>query len=34
MVTVPTGRIWKWDVIYLTKAEEVLPGLTIIPTTS
>jgi 7,8-dihydropterin-6-yl-methyl-4-(beta-D-ribofuranosyl)aminobenzene 5'-phosphate synthase len=34
MVTVPTGRFWKGDVTYLTKAEEVLPGLTIIPTTS
>lgn len=34
MVTIPTGRFWKGNVTYLTKAEEVLPGLTIIPTTS
>jgi 7,8-dihydropterin-6-yl-methyl-4-(beta-D-ribofuranosyl)aminobenzene 5'-phosphate synthase len=34
MITVPTGRFWKGDVTYLTKAKEILPGLTIIPTTS
>lgn len=34
MVTVPTGRFWKGNVTYLTQAEEVLPGLTLIPTTS
>src|SRR6185369_833865 len=34
MVTVPTGRFWKSNVEYLTEAKEVLPGLTLIPTTS
>ena len=34
MVTVPTGRFWKYDVEYLTEAKEVLPGVTVIPTTS
>ena len=34
MLTVPTGRFWKSDVEYLTEAKEVLPGVTIIPTTS
>ena len=34
MVTVPTGRFWKSNVEYLTAAKEVLPGLTLIPTTS
>ena len=34
MLTVPTGRFWKSDVAYLTEAKEVLPGVTIIPTTS
>ena len=34
MLTVPTGRFWKSDVEYLTQAKEVLPGITIIPTTS
>ena len=34
MVTVPTGRFWKSDVEYLTEAKEVLPGVTIIPTTA
>ena len=34
MVTVPTGRFWKTNVEYLTVAKEVLPGLTLIPTTS
>lgn len=34
MVTVPTGRFWKADAEYVTEAREVLPGITIIPTTS
>lgn len=34
MVTVPTGRFWKSNVEFLTEAKEVLPGVTIIPTTS
>jgi 7,8-dihydropterin-6-yl-methyl-4-(beta-D-ribofuranosyl)aminobenzene 5'-phosphate synthase len=34
MKTEPTGRFWKSDVEYLTAAKEVLPGVTIIPTTS
>ncbi|HVE55329.1 MAG TPA: MBL fold metallo-hydrolase [Pyrinomonadaceae bacterium] len=34
MVTVPTGRFWKANVEYLTAAKEVLPGVTLIPTTS
>ncbi|MBA3601832.1 MAG: MBL fold metallo-hydrolase [Acidobacteria bacterium] len=34
MVTVPTGRFWKNNVEYLTTAKEVLPGVTLIPTTS
>jgi 7,8-dihydropterin-6-yl-methyl-4-(beta-D-ribofuranosyl)aminobenzene 5'-phosphate synthase len=34
MLTVPTGRFWSSDVEYLTEAKEVLPGVTIIPTTS
>lgn len=34
MLTVPTGRFWKSDVEYLTEAKEVLPGVTVIPTTS
>jgi 7,8-dihydropterin-6-yl-methyl-4-(beta-D-ribofuranosyl)aminobenzene 5'-phosphate synthase len=34
MLTVPTGRFWKSDVEYLIEAKEVLPGVTIIPTTS
>ncbi|HEX7708751.1 MAG TPA: MBL fold metallo-hydrolase [Thermoanaerobaculia bacterium] len=34
MLTVPTGRFWNSDVEYLTEAKEVLPGVTIIPTTS
>ncbi len=34
MVTVPTGRFWKSNLEYLTAAKEVLPGLTLIPTTS
>jgi 7,8-dihydropterin-6-yl-methyl-4-(beta-D-ribofuranosyl)aminobenzene 5'-phosphate synthase len=33
-LTVPTGRFWKSDVEYLTEAKEVLPGVTVIPTTS
>ena len=34
MVTVPSGRFWKNNSTYITKATEVLPGITIIPTTS
>jgi 7,8-dihydropterin-6-yl-methyl-4-(beta-D-ribofuranosyl)aminobenzene 5'-phosphate synthase len=34
MVTVPTGRFWKSNVEYLTEAKEVVPGITLIPTTS
>ena len=34
MVTVPTGRFWKSNVEYVTAAKEVLPGVTLIPTTS
>ncbi len=34
MTTVPTGRFWKSNVEYLTEPKEVLPGVTIIPTTS
>ena len=34
MVTTPTGRFWKADVEYLKDAKEVLPGVTLIPTTS
>lgn len=34
MRTVPTGRFWKSKVEFLTEAREVLPGVTIIPTTS
>ena len=34
MITVPTGRFWKSNVEYLTAAKEVLPGVTLIPTTS
>ncbi|MBC8082707.1 MAG: MBL fold metallo-hydrolase [Hymenobacter sp.] len=34
MVTVPTGRFWQSNAEYLTEAKEVLPGVTIIPTTS
>ena len=34
MVTVPTGRFGKADVEYLTTAKEVLPGLTLVPTSS
>ena len=34
MVTVPTGRFWKSNVEYVTVAKEVLPGVTVIPTTS
>lgn len=33
-LTVPTGRFWKSNVEYLTAAKEVLPGVTIVPTTS
>lgn len=34
MTTVPTGRFWKSDVEYLTVTREVVPGVTIVPTTS
>ena len=34
MLTVPTGAFWKFNVEYVTKAVEVLPGVTIVPTTS
>ena len=34
MITTPTGRFWKSNVEYLTAAKEVLPGVTLIPTTS
>ncbi|MEO6590586.1 MAG: MBL fold metallo-hydrolase [Pyrinomonadaceae bacterium] len=34
MVTVPTGRFWKNNVEYLMTAKEILPGVTLIPTTS
>jgi 7,8-dihydropterin-6-yl-methyl-4-(beta-D-ribofuranosyl)aminobenzene 5'-phosphate synthase len=34
MVTVPTGRFWKSNVEYVTETKEVLPGVTLIPTTS
>ncbi len=34
MVTVPTSRFWKSNVEYLIAAKEVLPGVTLIPTTS
>lgn len=34
LVTVPTGRFWRSDVEYVTKAKEILPGVTLIPTTS
>lgn len=33
-LSVPTGRFWKSNVEYLTEAREVLPGVTVIPTTS
>ena len=34
MVTVPTGLFWRSHVEYVTQAKEVLPGVTLIPTTS
>lgn len=34
MVTVPTGLFWRANVEYVTQAKEVLPGVTLIPTTS
>lgn len=34
MITVPTGRFWKSNVEYLTAAKEVLPGVTLVSTTS
>lgn len=30
----PSGRFWKADVEYVTAAKEILPGVTLIPTTS
>lgn len=34
METFPSGRFWKNNAVYITKATELLPGITIIPTTS
>jgi len=34
MTTVPTGRFWKSNVEYLSAAKEILPGVTLIATTS
>lgn len=34
MVSVPTGRFWRSNVEYVTEAKEILPGVTLIPTTS
>ena len=34
MVTVPTGRFWKSQVRYITAAEEIAPGILLVPTTS
>jgi 7,8-dihydropterin-6-yl-methyl-4-(beta-D-ribofuranosyl)aminobenzene 5'-phosphate synthase len=34
MLTVPTGRFWKSNIEYLTEAKEVLPGVTVVPTTA
>lgn len=34
MLTTPTGRFWKASVEYVTEPKEVLPGVTIVPTTS
>jgi 7,8-dihydropterin-6-yl-methyl-4-(beta-D-ribofuranosyl)aminobenzene 5'-phosphate synthase len=34
MITTPTGRFWKANVEYVTEPREVLPGVTIVPTTS
>ncbi|MGC1239957.1 MAG: MBL fold metallo-hydrolase [Chryseosolibacter sp.] len=34
MVTVPTGRFWKGNVEYLKDPKEILPGITLIPSTS
>lgn len=34
METFPSGRFWKNNVVYLTKATEIFQGLIIIPTTS
>ena len=34
MITEPTGRFWRSDIEYLTDVKEVLPGVTIVPTTA
>lgn len=34
MVTTPTGRFWKANVEFITAPREVLPGVTVVPTTS
>src|SRR5688500_18048908 len=34
MVTVPTGRFWRTNVRYVTAAEEIAPGIMLVPTTS
>jgi 7,8-dihydropterin-6-yl-methyl-4-(beta-D-ribofuranosyl)aminobenzene 5'-phosphate synthase len=34
MLTVPTGRFWKYDSEFINSAKEILPGLTLIPTTA
>ena len=34
METIPSGRFWKNNVVFITMATEILPGITLIPTTS
>lgn len=34
MVSVPTGRFWRTNVKYVTAAEEIAPGVVLVPTTS
>lgn len=34
MTTVATNRFWKYDVEFVREAKEILPGLTLVPTTS
>ncbi|HEX6124710.1 MAG TPA: MBL fold metallo-hydrolase, partial [Pyrinomonadaceae bacterium] len=34
MITTPTGRFWRSDIEYLKAPKEVLPGLTLVPTTA
>ncbi len=34
MITEPTGRFWRSNIEYLTKVTEVLPGVTVVPTTA